>query len=366
VPISVSSATSAITLENPSAAITGVSLGPASINPNFDNMYAQDWNLSVERQLSSTTLLSVAYVGMKATHLQLTQNVNQPLVTGDVYGSTRPFPILPASSPILPVQCTAPNPACPLGTINQINSGGNSNYNALWVTVNKTLSKGFQILGSYTFSKSLDYNSLSTGETYVLQNAYNPRGDYGPSEFDVRHRFVLSGFYSLPFNRNRLVGGWQLGVITQAQSGNPINPTLTIGPGPGISLTVRPDLTGPVGTTGNPAEWFTTTSVFVSPCGAVVPPAKLPTCHPGDLGRDSLTGPDFVNTDFSVTKNTKITERLNVQFRAELFDLFNHPNFGDPVLTTTSAAFGQIQSTRFPTGDFGSSRQVQFALKLQF
>ena len=366
VPISVSSATSAITLENPSAAITGVSLGPASINPNFDNMYAQDWNLSVERQLSSTTLLSVAYVGMKATHLQLTQNVNQPLVTGDVYGSTRPFPILPASSPILPVQCTAPNPACPLGTINQINSGGNSNYNALWVTVNKTLSKGFQILGSYTFSKSLDYNSLSTGETYVLQNSYNPRGDYGPSEFDVRHRFVLSGFYSLPFNRNRLVGGWQLGVITQAQSGNPINPTLTIGPGPGISLTVRPDLTGPVGTTGNPAEWFTTTSVFASPCGAVVPPAKLPTCHPGDLGRDSLTGPDFANTDFSVTKNTKITERLNLQFRAELFDLFNHPNFGNPVLTTTSAAFGQIQSTRFPTGDFGSSRQVQFALKLQF
>jgi len=67
-----------------------------------------------------------------------------------------------------------------------------------------------------------------------------------------------------------------------------------------------------------------------------------------------------------VTKNTKITERFNLQFRAELFDLFNHPNFGNPVLTTTSAAFGQIQSTRFPTGDFGSSRQVQFALKLQF
>jgi hypothetical protein len=365
-PISVSSATSAITLENPSAAITGVSLGPGAINPNFDNMYSQDWNLTIERQLTSTMLFSVAYVGMKATHLQFTQNVNQPLVTGDVYGSTRPFPSLPLASAILPAQCAAPNPVCPLGTINEVNSAGNSNYHALWATLNKQLSKGFQILASYTYSKSLDYNSLSTGESYVLQNAYNPRGDYGPSEFDVRNRFVASGFYSLPFTANRLISGWQLGVITQAQSGNPLNPTLTIGSGPGISLTVRPDLTGAVGTTGNPAEWFTTKSVFVSPCVAAVPPSKLPTCHPGTLGRDALTGPGFVNTDFSVTKNTKINERFNVQFRTEMFDLFNHPNFGNPVLITTASTFGVIQSTRFPTGDFGSSRQVQFALKLQF
>src|SRR5580704_10874435 len=299
VPISVSSATSAITLENPSAAITGVSLGPASINPNFDNMYAQDWNLSIERQLSSTTLFSVAYVGMKATHLQLTQNVNQPFVTGDVYSSTRPFPILPLTSPVLPTQCTAPNPMCPLGTINEINSGGNSNYHALWVTLNKQFSNGFQVLASYTYSKSLDYNSLSTGETYILQNAYNPRGDYGPSEFDVRHRFVLSGFYELPFKANRLVSGWEVGIVTQAQTGNPLNPTLIIGPGPGISLTVRPDITAPVQTTGNPSQWFANKSVFVSPCAKAVPPAKLPTCTLGNLGRDSIVGPGFVNTDFS-------------------------------------------------------------------
>jgi hypothetical protein len=365
-PISVSSATSAITLENPQASITGVSLGPTAIDPHFDNMYAQDWNLTVERQITSTLGISAAYVGVKGTHLQLTQNVNQPFVTGDVYGSTRPFPLLPASSTILPTQCIAPNPACPLGTINRIGSGGNSNYNALWLTVNKHVSKGFEFLASYTYSKSLDYNSLSTGETYILQNAYNPRGDYGPSEFDVRNRFVFSGFYSLPFQRNRLISGWQVGVITQAQGGNPLNPTLTIGPGPGISLTVRPDITGSISTTGSPSEWFANKALFVSPCVPAVAPATLPTCHPGDLGRDSITGPGFVNTDFSVTKNTKITERFNLQFRTEFFDLFNHPNFGNPVLTTTSGAFGVIQSTRFPTGDFGSSRQVQFALKLQF
>src|SRR5262249_33504284 len=282
-PISVSSATSAITLENPSAAITGVSLGPAAIAPDFDSMYAQDWNLSIERQVTSTIEVSVAYVGTKGTHLQLTQNVNQPFVTNGIYGSTRPFPTLPLSSTVLPVQCQAPNPVCPLGTINRINSVGNSNYNALWATVNKHFSHGLELMASYTYSKSLDYNSLSTGETYVLQNAYNPRGDYGPSEFDVRNRFVASGFYRLPFKSNRLVSGWQLGVITQAQSGNPLNPTLTIGPGPGISLTVRPDLTGAVGTTGNPSQWFTTKTVFVSPCTPAVPPATLPTCTPGTL-----------------------------------------------------------------------------------
>jgi len=90
------------------------------------------------------------------------------------------------------------------------------------------------------------------------------------------------------------------------------------------------------------------------------------TCHPGTLGRNAITGPSFVNTDFSVTKDTKITERLNLQFRMEMFDIFNNANFGNPILTATSGTFGRIGSTRFPTGDFGSSRQVQFALLLQF
>jgi hypothetical protein len=358
-PISASSKTNSITLENPAAAITGVSLGPAAINPGFDDMYAQDWNLTIQRQLTSTLGLEVAYVGLKATHLQLTENINQPFLVGNHYGTVKPFPTLPLTSSVIPSQCLAPNPVCPLNNINQINSGGNSNYNALWVTLNKHFSHGLQLLASYTYSKSLDYNSLSTGESLPIENAYNPRGDYGPSEFDARHRFVLSGFYEFPFKGNRLVSGWQLGVITQAQSGNPLTPTLLIAPGPGITLTVRPDVTGAVQTTGNPAQWFANKAVFTSPCVAGV-------CHPGDLGRDAITGPDFVNTDFSITKNTRILEKLNLQFRAEMFDLFNHPNFGNPILTETSSSFGQIQSTRVPTGDFGSSRQIQFALKLLF
>jgi hypothetical protein len=355
IPVSTSGS---ITLENPGVRVT--SLGPAAINPQYDNMYAQDWNLTIQRQLSSTFGLEVAYVGLKATHLQLSQNINQPFVTSGVYGTTRPFPTLPQTSPVIPSQCQAPNNPCALNNINQVNSGGNSNYNALWATLNKHLSHGLQLLASYTYSKSLDYNSLSTGESLVIQNAYNPRGDYGPSEFDARHRFVLSGFYELPFKGNRFDSGWQVGVITQAQTGNPLTPSRLISPGPGISITVRPDITGAVQTTGNPAQWFANKAVFVIPCAAAF------NCHPGNLGRDAITGPNFLNTDFSVTKNTKITERLNLQFRSEVFDLFNHPNFGNPVLTTTSSSFGVIQNTRVPTGDFGSARQIQFALKLIF
>jgi len=399
-PLSASSSLNLITLENPSAAVKGVSLGPSAINPNFNDMYAQDWNLTIQRQVTSTLGLEVAYVGLKATHLQLLLNINQPFVTGGLYGTTKPFPTLPLTSSVIPAQCQAPNPACSLNNINQVNSVGNSNYNALWVTATKHFSHGFEFLASYTYSKSLDYNSLSTGESLVIQNAYNPRGDYGLSEFDVRNRFVLSGFYELPFKGNRLVSGWQFGIVTQAQSGSPLTPAQAIGPGPGISITARPDLLQRVTGTGNPSQYFsngtvcqrfngplsggaptipdcaaTPNAAFAIPCtfsdvpttpGGKVYPVIAGSCHPGSLGRDAIIGPDFLNTDFSVTKNTKITEKLNLQFRTELFDVFNHPNFGNPVLTTTSGSFGTIQATRFPTGDFGSARQIQFALKLLF
>jgi hypothetical protein len=405
VPVSVNSATNAITLENPSASIVGLSLGPSAIDPNFDNMYAQDWNLTVERELTPSLGLEVAYVGLKATHLQMTGNFNQPFVRDGFYIDTRPYTTLPLTSAVLPAQCAAPNPPCAVGNITRIFSPGNSNYNALWVTLNKHLSHGFQFLAAYTYSHSLDYSSVSSGDAVPVQNVYNPRGDYASSEFDTRNRIVVSGFYQLPFQGNRLVAGWQFGVVTMAQNGNPITPLLIIGPAPGSSLTVRPDQLRAVSATGRPAQFYSNTLLcqpfaapftgeapaipdcadvtnptYAVPCtfsatpenptpgapGNNVYPIVPGSCHPGSAGRDSLPGPAFVNTDFSIVKNTKITERFNLQFRTEMFDVFNHPNFGDPVNTVTSSAFGKILSTRFPVGDFGSARQIQFALKLLF
>ncbi len=405
VPVSVNSATNAITLENPSASIVGLSLGPSAIDPNFDNMYAQDWNLTVERELTPSLGLEVAYVGLKATHLQMTGNFNQPFVRDGFYIDTRPYTTLPLTSAVLPAQCAAPNPPCAVGNITRIFSPGNSNYNALWVTLNKHLSHGFQFLAAYTYSHSLDYSSVSSGDAVPVQNVYNPRGDYASSEFDTRNRIVVSGFYQLPFQGNRLVAGWQFGVVTMAQNGNPITPLLIIGPAPGSSLNVRPDQLRAVSATGRPAQFYSNTLLcqpfaapftgeapaipdcadvtnptYAVPCtfsatpenptpgapGNNVYPIVPGSCHPGSAGRDSLPGPAFVNTDFSIVKNTKITERFNLQFRTEMFDVFNHPNFGDPVNTVTSSAFGKILGTRFPVGDFGSARQIQFALKLLF
>ena len=341
----------ALTMMN-AATIAGASgLAPNTINNDFNNAYVQSWNLNIQHELTSTLGLTVAYVGSKGTHLRVARNLNQFVLNGATL--VRPFPNVSSSSAI--------SPGTGLGNITEVDSGANSNYNALWVTLNKRTSNGLQFNTSYTYSKSIDDNSLSS-QGVIVQNSLDIGNSRGLSDFDVRHRFVFSGFYELPFKGNRFVEGWQLGIISQAQTGNPLNVFVSTTGFTGNG-TLRPDITGPVSATGNPNQWFSSTAVFKVPCTG----ASAATCHFGSLGRNAITGPGFMNTDFNVTKNTKISERLNVQFRAEFFDLFNQANFGNPrSLTVGNSNFGIIQSTRFPSGDFGSSRQVQFALKLQF
>lgn len=359
------------------ASVAGASgLAPATIDPNFDNPYVQSYNLNIEEQLTPSTGLTVGYMGSKGTHLRIARNLNQlELVGGSL---VRPFPTLSATSPI--------KPGVNLGNINEVTSGANSNYNALVVELNRRLTHGLQLISSYTYSKSIDDNSLNSQGT-ILQNSLDIANGRGLSDFDVRHRFVLSGFYELPFHGNRLTSGWEVGTIIQAQTGNPLNVTTGISNFTGTTaLTagggLRPDLLGPVGTTGNPAQWFTnpvvcaesTQTGITQPLCSATPNAAfaLPVGttpagdHFGNLGRNALTGPGFVNTDLSLVKNTKLTERLNLQFRTEAFDVFNHPNFGNPNLNAQSSSFGRITGTRFPTGDFGSARQLQISLKLQF
>jgi hypothetical protein len=161
----------------------------------------------------------------------------------------------------------------------------------------------------------------------------------------------------LPFSGNRLVEGWQLSSIVQLQSGNPVNLVTGINTFTGVNNTLRPDLVGPITILEDPGRWFDT-SAFVNP--------TAPVTHFGSLGRNVVIGPGFQNVDFSVLKKTNITEGLRAEFRAEIFDLFNHANFGQPGRTVGTTNFGVITNTRFPTGDSGSSRQVQFALKLIF
>ena len=117
--------------------------------------------------------------------------------------------------------------------------------------------------------------------------------------------------------------------------------------------TLRPDVNGPIKILGSVDAWFDT-SVFA------------PVARFGNLGRNVVIGPTFNNTDFSITKTTKLNERFRLQLRAEIFDLFNHANFGQPGNVVGTPSFGRITNTRFPTGESGSSRQIQFALRLIF
>ena len=313
-------------------------LAPQSIARDFNNAYLQSWNFNVQRELIRNFALSAGYFGSNATHLISRRNLNQPI------NGVRPFTRLSQSSPILP--------GASLGNITQVESGGNSSYNALWVTASQRQTHGLQFNASYTWSKSLDYNSFSTGGI-VGQDSYNLRGDRGPSDFDARHRFVCNGIYDLPFSGNSFLEGWQLAAIVQIQSGSPVNIVTGNSTVNGIANTLRPDVTGPIATIGSVDKWFDT-SVF-----SAVP-------RFGSLGRNVVIGPGFSNTDFSVIKNTQLGEELRLQFRAEFFDLFNHANFGPPGTVVGTPAFGQITSTRFPTGESGSSRQIQFAMKINF
>jgi hypothetical protein len=374
-----STPTSTVSLTNAFSSAKASGLSPTTIDPNFNNPYVQSYNLNLEEQLTPSTGLTVGYLGSKGTHLRIARNLNQISGFDPATGAPiRPFPSVSASGPI--------DPNAALGNITEITSGANSNYNALVVELNRRLSHGLQLISSYVYSKSIDENSLNSQGT-ILQNSLDLAANRGLSDFYVRHRFVVSGFYELPFRSNRLTSGWEVGTIVQAQSGNPLNVTTSIANFTGTVPLVaggglRPDLLSPVTVTGNPAQWFsnpvvcaeaTQTGITQPLCSATpnaafgLPVGLTPASdHFGNLGRNALLGPGFVNTDLSLVKNTKLTERMNLQFRTEAFDVLNHPNFGNPNLNAQSSSFGKITTTRFPTGDFGSARQLQLSLKLQF
>lgn len=326
----------AIRFDNALNLAQAAGLAPQTVDHGFDNAYLQSWNLNAQREVLRDLVLSLGYFGSQGTHLITRRNINQPI------NGVRPYLTLSQSSPILP--------GAAVGNITQAESTGKSSYNALWATVNQRLRNGLQFNAYYTWSKSLDYNSLSS-QGVVAQNSYDLRADRGPSDFDARHRIVISGLYELPFAGNQLVEGWQLATIFQAQSGNPVNIVTSNTTLNGVPNTIRPNVTGPITNIGTVERWFDT-SVFAAGAGF------------GSLGRNVVIGPSFINTDFSVVKTTKLGEWMRLQFRAEFFDLFNHANFGPPGNLVGTAAFGRIINTRFPTGESGSSRQVQFALKL--
>ena len=358
--------TGAVRLDSAQATAAASGLAPATTNPNYQQGRMQTWNVNVERELGPVGLMA-GYFGSYGDRLSIPLNINQ-FVNG-----ARPFARLSASSPI--------QPNALLGNITERDSTGFSHYKGLWITANQRLRHGLQLATSYTLSKSTDTNSYDgTGASTrgSLQNSYDIPGSEAPSDFDVRHRFSANVTYELPFHGNRLAEGWQVVGVVQVQSGSPFTVLTNVNTFTGVA-SLRPDLIGTPAIVGTANQWFANAvcdpriaAPAAGSCNAAsvfaLPVSAGGVFHFGNVPRNSLLGPGFSDTDLSLIKNIKLAGQSRVQLRVEVFNLFNQANLGLPgnIATVGSTSFGLITATRFPTGDSGSARQVQFAVKMLF
>jgi len=351
-----------------------------TLEPNLGLPYAQDWNLNVQRALGSSWLFEIGYIGTKGTKLPRFIEANPAVhIPGETTQNN-------ADQRRLYSGCTIAQPSpCTYSSVGEIAGAANSTYHALQSSLRKRFSNGFSMLGSYTFSKTLDdvssFNitgsaSQSTaGENDLAQNPFDLRAEHGRSMFDARHRLVLSYQWELPFFRNAqgwegmVLGGWQVNGITTFQSGTPF----TVYDSTGVSAqggapeisgfpSDRPNLVGdptsgtcPNGApTGTPDCWYNP-SAFQQ----LDPTTQIGQF--GNAGRNIVQGPGYQQWDFSAMKNFRFGENRNLQFRAEFFNIFNHANFGIPVndLNSPANVKGSIQTSQ-------PGRLVQLAFKFFF
>lgn len=365
----------------PNVPIAGCSVfAPQGIQADAKTPTVQEWNLTIEQHLSSNTVLRVAYVGSHGYHglLSLDPNTIPAAICANAAGCTAggsgaARTTVAQGSQYIPVG-VRPNPSVGAGFFWY--TQGNTSYNALQTDLVRRLSQGLQFRFNYTWSKNLDMNSGLTGaqsnnQSQMIMDRNNLRRDWGPSALNVTHQATISAHYELPFGKgkrwmagagtvgNRIVGGWQLNAITTLLSGFPFTPTVGSNrSGDGDTRnpdrpTLNPAFTGPV-VTGNPNQWF-------NPAAFLLPPAGTW----GTLGRGVYHGPGLATMDLSVFKNTAISERVNLQFRAEAFNLLNRANYGTPNAVVFSGA-GVNSSAGFISLTATTSRQIQLGLKLIF
>ncbi len=363
---------------------------PQGVQANAQTPTVQEWNLSIEQQLSSNTALRVAYVGSFGIHglLSVDPNAIFPQICASATCTAGGIGTTPgAQSQVkqgqqyLPLG-TRPNPYLGAGFF--WFTEGNSRYNALQIDVTRRLTQGLQFRANYTWSKNLDMNSGLTGaqaqnQAQMIMDRTDVSRDWGPSALNVKNQATFSASYQLPFGRGRrylnstsgfaekLVGGWQVNEIATILSGFPFTPQVGADRS-GDGDTRNPDrpnvntsFTGPA-ILGTQTQWFNPSAFSVPAAGTW-----------GNLGRGVYTGPGLGDLDLSVFKNTRLTERMNLQFRAEIFNLFNRTNLGSPnaivfVNNGTAAApnYGVSPSAGLITTLATTPRQVQFGLKLMF
>jgi hypothetical protein len=349
----------------------------------FKNPEAWTWNLTYEREIAWNTLVEVGYVGRRGLHGQRERNINQ-LPVGSCPANQPGFT---GGCPFIAGTTTRTNPDAlrpfkGFGIIRLTNNDANSLYNGLQVSANRRFSEGFLFGAAYTLSKSSDDGSAQRD---VVPNAFDVSNLWGPSTYDRRHVLVFNVVYQLPFFKDRsnlmgkLIGGWTVSAISQFQTGNPVtiatgDDFAGVGPGSGSQLWIisgdpklgdsekkfslgtsdsnywfRVNQPGQTCTLGNVA-YSPTNCVFTRPA-----PGTIST----QFSRSFFYNPGFQNHNLTLVKDFSITEGHRIQFRAEMYNWLNHPNWDGANTNPTSSTFGKV------TGK-GGNRELQFALRYQF
>src|SRR5580658_2587375 len=349
-------------------------ISPAGVQPNAYTPTVASYTLRVEQRLDQHTSLSVGYVGSHGYHELLSVDANVP--TPAICPASPCPATLPAGTLYIAKGTPLPNAA--LANTTSWFTEGVSSYNALQVDVNRRTSHGLTLRGVYTYSKSLDDGgtlNTSVGTNTPAFTAYplNPKLDWGLSPFNVKNLAAINGNYELPFGTGKafahpnsnfvsqLVSGWSVASVVTVQSGLPFSPQLGYNPANDgdsrnpVRPSWNPGFSGPV-ILGQPGEYFNP-NAFITPASGTY----------GNAGRDVLVGPGLATVDVSAMKVTRIHERLNLQFRAEFFNVLNHTNFNTPnPVVFASATSGISPTAGLISSTATTSRQIQFGLKLLF
>ena len=361
--------------------------------------YSEQFNFTVQRSLSNSVTATVAYVGTVSRHLQSNPDGNLP---------DRPVPAGVNEQTLRPYD--------QFGGSSLIAYASVASYNALQLTLERKLTNGLSFLGAYTYSHALDDaftllgGSGQTGSGFRNQRIFGYGYDYGSSYIDTRQRFTLNTQYELPFGRgkrymnrggfaNEIVGGWATSLVFRVQTGQPLGVYANNNPaGTGNAYAYKvadPYKSGgtPTSTNETCATKTRTVDTWFNPCAFVNPPQVIPAVDPttgqpnaagpgqilstdphvlsayGPPGRTMVYGPGYNRTDLSAFKSFAVFRETNLQFRADIFNLWNTPAYGQPG-ATTGGGFGQITSERFggggTAGESPDARVVQFALKYVF
>jgi hypothetical protein len=335
--------------------LTAPFYSPKAWDPNRHDGYFEDWSLSLERMFPHSFLAKIAYQGSEGHDVFARIIINRCEDDSALTGN-----------------CIRPLPA--YSQLYQKDNMGNSNFNSLQLSLERNFTHGWLWGTQYMWAHGLSDLGYGAGEYPRTQNYNCIKCDYSSTDIDIRQTLSVNSVYELPVGpgkpflnsggvAGKLLGGWGLSGIAAASTGRPVNIEVDVSPTDrpdGNTRGQRPDLVPGQSIYGNPQtinNWFNINAFAVPAVGTW-----------GNLGRNAARGPGYYEIDTALEKTTGLTERLNLKFRAEAFNLFNHPIYGDPASDISDpASFGVITSelNTNPTG-LGSSRKLQFMLRLEF